>query len=107
MAERILVSTEKILETMSKYNAEKGNLSVAISQMNDAVNTLDGFWNGPASDVFMSAFRALHANLQTSDQHMQDAVNELKQAADIFAQADTDIGSKSGQLEAGNPFELS
>jgi len=105
MAEKILVSTEEMLNTVSVYEANKAKQQVAYLQMSNAVRTLDGFWDGPASEVFKAAFNALYRNLETSEQRMQDAIDELKQSAELFEEAEAvEISGKMGELEAGNPY---
>jgi WXG100 family type VII secretion target len=104
MAERILVSTEEMRNTVSTYESNKSKQQTAYLQMSNAVRTLDGFWDGPASEVFKGAFNALYKNLETSEQRMQDAIDELKKSADLYDQTNDDISGKMGQLEAGSSY---
>lgn len=105
MAERILVSPEEMRATVTTYEANKTKQQVAYQDMKSAVRVLDGFWDGPASEVFKGAFDALYKNLETSEQRMTDAINELKTSADLFERTENvDVSSLVRDLQAGNPY---
>ncbi|MDO4549337.1 MAG: WXG100 family type VII secretion target [Clostridia bacterium] len=106
MAERILVTTEKIQDTYSKYESARSELSSICDQMNNTVHNLDGFWDGPASEVFMSTFRILYDNIKTSDVHMEDAINELKKAENFYSETETQVTNTGGNIDTGNPYQI-
>lgn len=103
MAERILVSIEDMQAAIQKYNTCKQDQQNAYLQMSNAVRMLDESWDGPASEAFKAAFGAMYKNLETSEQKMQDAIDELKQSAEAFKTAEeSEIASGTfGGLEAG------
>ncbi len=105
MAERILVSIEEMESTVTTYETNKAKQQAAYLQMSNAVRTLDGFWDGPASEVFKSAFNALYKNLETSEQRMQDAITELKTSAGLFRNAEeVEVSNRLSQLESGSTY---
>ena len=106
MAEKILVSTAEIQVGISNYESAKSAKLDAINAMQSAVQTLDGYWDGPASNVFIAAFNALYSNLMNSEAIMDDAINELKKVAELVEAADTDVNNTVGQLETGPQFSF-
>lgn len=106
MAERILVSTEEIQTAIAQYNTARDTKMTAIEAMNAAVTTLDGTWDGMASEAFFAAFRALYSNLQSSDTIMQDAVTELTNVANAAQQVEDNLKSSHSGLDAGTKFEF-
>lgn len=106
MAEKILVSTAEISNGISNYQAAKDTKLNAIANMKSAVQTLDGYWDGPASNVFIAAFNALYNNLMNSEVIMDDAINELQQVVQMVESADTDVSNTVGQLNPGPQFSF-
>ncbi len=106
MAERILVSTEAIQQTITAYNSAKDNKLNAINAMESAINTLDATWDGMASEAFFSSFRVLKNNLMSSDTIMTDAVTKLTKVAELATDADSSIQSSGSGLDTGTAFEF-
>lgn len=105
MAERILVSTELMLQTMQQYENNKNKQMIAYLQLYRTVHSLDGVWVGAAHDVFIERFEALYNNISQSEERMQDAVNELRSSSDIFQAAEDDIKGEASGLDAGSRFQ--
>lgn len=104
MPEKVLVSTEEISNAIQQYTSAKETKLSAINAMKSAVDTLDGTWDGPASTVFMGAFKALHANLMTSEQIMTDAIDELQKVIEESIDVEDKVKAAAEALDAGNPL---
>jgi WXG100 family type VII secretion target len=105
MAEQILVSPAEMQSTIERYTASKQQQSAAYLQMSNAVRVLDGTWQGPASETFKASFQAMYKNLEQTEAKMQDAIDELTQAAELFRSVEEAHDGAFGALEAGtNPF---
>ena len=77
MADRLLISTEEMRTAVSTYEEQKEIKMEALAQMKNAVDNMDGSWDGPASEIFMAAFNALYAKMLKTEELMDDAINEL------------------------------
>lgn len=106
MADIIRVSTEEIREAVSRYETCKAQLQTAYLQMSNAVRVVDGSWNGDASEAFKARFNEMYKNLEQTEAKVQDAVDELKSAADIYNEVETSIKSQVDSLDVGtSPFD--
>ena len=106
MAEKILVSTAEIQAGISHYESAKSVKLDAINAMKSAVQTLDSYWDGPASSVFIAAFNALYNNLMNSEVIMDDAITELRKVAELTEAADTNVNNVVSQLDPGPQFSF-
>ena len=77
MADRIIISTDEMRTAVSAYETQKNIKLDAIEKMKNAVNVMDSTWDGPASDIFMSAFTTLYPRMMKTEERMEDAINEL------------------------------
>ena len=84
MADIIHVSTEELRDAVSKYNTQKTQLQMAYLQMSNAVRTVDSTWNGDASEAFKAQFDQMYKHIEQTEQKVQDAVDELTKAAEIY-----------------------
>ena len=105
MAEQILVNPELMLQTMNQYNTCKGNQTAAYTQLQAAVKSLAGAWEGDAYNAFTAKFNELYNNIKQSEERMQDAVTELQKSHDIFQQVESTISGEVNSLSAGSRFQ--
>jgi len=107
MAERITVSTEEMRNTIEVYKTNKAKQQTAYLQMSNAVRELDGAWDGIASEAFKSAFDALYRNLESSELHMEDAINELTKSAGIYEDVEeSEVSAAIKGLESGISYSV-
>lgn len=105
MAEQILVSPAEMQSTITQYTSCKEKLSTAYLQMSNAVRELDATWHGTASETFKASFDALYKNLEQTEAKIQDAIDELTQAAELFTEVETSHDGEFGSLDTGtSPF---
>jgi len=107
MAEKILVSTEEMRETVTEYQSAKGELQDAFSSLNRALKILESCWKGPAYMAMRAQWDIAHANIKRADDKMQDAVDELNTVANLFDENEATLQSTFGSLDTGtSPFDV-
>lgn len=105
MADVITVSEEEFRNAAQKYNTQKTQLQTAYLQMSNAVRQLDGSYNGDASEAFKAQFEQLYKNIEQTEAKVQDAVDELNKAAEIFGDTELKIQTAFQNLDVGtSPF---
>lgn len=107
MANIIHVSTSELREAVSKYNTCKGQLQTAYLQMSNAVRTVDSSWNGDASEAFKAQFDQMYKNIEKTEPKVQDAVDELTKAAEIYDEIEQTNQQTFANLDIGtDPFSV-
>jgi WXG100 family type VII secretion target len=106
MAERILVSTEEIQQTVSQYESARESKNASLSAMKSAVDALGSTWNGLASEAFMNVFASLHSNLTASDMIMEDAITELNKVAQLAEDTEKKQQQANAALDTGEAFQF-
>lgn len=105
MADIIKVSSEAMRAAVSKFKSCQQELENAYLTMSNAVRTVDTTWNGDASEAFKSQFDALYKNIEQTEAKVQDAVDEVSKAAEIYDEAETSLENLFGGLDVGtSPF---
>ena len=105
MADVLKVTPEELRNTASQFKTYQGNMQTAYLQMSDAVRTLDGTWNGDASEQFKAQFDSMYNNLKQTEDKMADAIDELMKAFDIYTEAENNIKAQVDALDEGtSPF---
>lgn len=101
MADIIHVSTDQLREAVSKYNTCKGQLQTAYLQMSNAVRVVDGTWNGDASEAFKAQFDLMYKNIEQTEAKVQDAVDEMTRAAEIYDDIEGTLKNTFANLDVG------
>ena len=105
MADVLKVDPEKLVETANQFKNYQNELKVAYLTMSNSVRTLDGTWNGDASEQFKSQFESMYKNLEQTEQKMTDAIDELMKANEIYVQTENQIKGQVDALDTGaSPF---
>ncbi len=105
MADILKVTPEELQATANQFKSYQSNLQTAYLTMSDAVRSLDTTWNGEASEQFKAQFDAMYKNLSQTEEKMNDAIEELLQAHDIYQEAEDAIKGQVDTLEEGtSPF---
>jgi uncharacterized protein YukE len=89
-------------QAVSAYEAQKNIKMDAIAAMKAAVDTMDGYWDGPASEVFMTAFSGLYAKMMKTEERMQDAIDELNRVIGAAEEAENTVRNVNAGAEAMN-----
>ena len=107
MADIIHVSTDQLREAVAKYNTCKGQLQLAYASMAAEVFKVDNSWNGDASEAFKSQFNLMYKNIEQTEAKVQDAVDEMTKAAEIYDEIEQMNQSTFANLDVGtDPFSV-
>ena len=105
MADVLKVTPEELQSTANQFKNYQNELKIAYLTMSNSVRTLDGTWNGEASEQFKSQFESMYKNLEQTEQKMTDAIDELLKAHDIYQEAENAIKGQVDALDEGtSPF---
>ena len=105
MADVLKVTPEELQSTANQFKNYQNELKIAYLTMSNSVRTLDGTWNGEASEQFKSQFESMYKNLEQTEQKMTDAIDELLKAHDIYQEAENAIKGQVDALDTGtSPF---
>ena len=104
-ADKLLVSTEEMTATAGTFKSCLQEMQNAYLTMSDAVRTLDGSWDGDASEQFKTSFANMYNNLSQTEAKMTDAVDEMLKAAELFEEVENSIKTAAAGLDVGtSPF---
>lgn len=105
MADIIKVSAEELRSAAGKFSNCQQELQTAYLTMSNAVRALDGSYDGDASEAFKAQFDAMYKNIEQTEAKVQDAVDEVKQAADIYDEVENKLSGEFTGLDTGtSPF---
>ena len=101
MADRILVSTEQMEATVSKYNDARGGMEQAFSAMDKAWDHLCSVWDGTIRTTFMAEWVVIMGNIRKSDQAMEKSINGLIKSNNLFSTNESELQSRANSLDTG------
>ena len=102
MADRILVSTEQMEATVSRYNDARSNMNQAFSAMDKAWDHLSNVWDGTVKAAFMAEWITIMGNIRKSDQAMERSINGLIKSNNLFTTNESELTSTANSLETGS-----
>ena len=101
MADRIIVSTEEMRQTVSKYEAARDVMNQAFNNLNAAHDALDACWEGPAKLAYTARWMSILANLVKANQAIEQALTGLNETIAVQEQTEGDVNSKNSNLDVG------
>ncbi len=101
MADRLLVSTEQMEQTVNKYNDARGKMEQAFNEMDKAWNNLCQVWDGTIKMTFMAEWVAIMGNIRKSDRAMERSINGLIKSNNLFSQNESELTSRANNLSSG------
>lgn len=104
---RLKVSEEAFQAAITKFDSKKNALTLTCYKISDVVRTLDGSWNGAASEAFKSQFDSLFNNLKSTEQAMDNVITKLKTALNIVTEYEGQITQGFQSAEAGTGYTAS
>ena len=105
MANALKVSTEELKAASGEFSRHRSVLNTTCNQIANNVHSAQNSWKGKACAAYMDRFDQMYAELQQTDVKMQDAVDELLKAADIFEGSEKQTKNMMSMLETGeSPF---
>lgn len=105
MAEIIKVSTDEMRAAVTRFQSAQSQLEGAYTWMDRAVRTLDTVWIGPAYVAMRTQWELTYKNIETANERMQDAIDELNNTANLFDSNEATLQSNFQSLDVGtSPF---
>ena len=101
MADRLLVSTEQMEATVTKYNDARQRMEQAFTSMDNAWNKLCEVWDGTIRASFMAEWVVLMGNIRKSDRAMEKSIKGLVSSHKLFQGIDDENQSRANNLETG------
>lgn len=105
MAEIIKVSTAEMRQAVQTFTAAQSELQEAYEWMDRAVKTLDSCWKGTAYTLMRTQWNLTYRNIETANERMQDAIDELNASANLFDANESSLTGAFQGLDVGtSPF---
>ena len=101
MADRLLVSTEQMEATVTKYNDARNTMDEAFNAMDKAWDTLCQVWDGTIKATFMAQWVVIMGNIRKSDRAMERSINGLVKTHNLFSQNEAEVTSLANNLDEG------
>ena len=101
MADRILVSTQEMEATVTRYNEARGDMEQAFSAMDKAWDHLCSVWDGTIRTAFMSEWVVIMGNIRKSDRAMEKSIEGLIKANNLFTTNEDNLISRANSLDSG------
>ena len=93
MANQIRISPSEMRSRASSYRAEGENLEAIISKMDTLLQTLQGEWEGAASQSYAERYEALKPGFVKARELVEEIAVALETVASTMEQTDADIAS--------------
>ena len=105
MADVLKVSVEEMRTAVNSFKSQQNELKTAYLTMSNAIRKVDSSYDGDASEALKSQFDAMYKNIEQTEQKMQDAIDEVTKAAEIYEEAENSISQSFSSLDTGtSPF---
>ena len=101
MADRLLVSTEQMEATVTKYNDARETMEQAFTSMDNAWNKLCQVWDGTITATFMAEWVVIMGNIRKSDRAMEKSINGMIKTHNLFSQNETELTGRANNLDEG------
>ena len=73
--------------------------------MSNAIRQVDSSYDGEASEALKAQFDAMYKNIEQTEQKVQDAIDEVSKAAEIYEETENTISQAYNSLDTGtSPF---
>lgn len=94
MAEQIRMTPEIMRTRASEYLVQAENLQAIIGNMDRLLTTLQGEWEGHASEAYAQRFAQLRPGFIQTRELIDEIAAALKSTADIVEETDNSIASR-------------
>ena len=100
-ADRILVSTNEMNATISKYEQAHNEMAQAFQALEQAREHIDRCWDGPAKLAYLARWANTYTNIRRSDNAIESTIASLRNVIQTMDQAEETTGSKAASLDVG------
>ena len=99
--DRLLVSTEQMRQTLTRYSQAKATLDQATQRMDTAWTRLSGVWEGSSKAAFMAQWVLLQGNIRKSHMAIDRSIRGLERAVGLFEETESANTSRAEGLDPG------
>ena len=101
MANKILVTPQKLKNTATQFNSTGNSVKSITNQMTSTVKSLTGqVWTGDAATAYTKKFDGLQDDINKFTKMISDHAQELEQIADNYEKAETENTSEANSLSS-------
>ncbi len=98
MADTSNVNSQKITAAVGRMQTEASNIAAGVQKFSDAVTALDRQWTSEAKAAFMQAYQTDREAMDEMIEQLNENCDLLRNMADTFDAAESDILSKVSSL---------
>ncbi|MBR2681701.1 MAG: WXG100 family type VII secretion target, partial [Atopobiaceae bacterium] len=99
--DRLLVSTEQMRQTLTRYGQAKATLDQATQRMDTAWTRLSGVWEGSSKAAFMAQWVLLQGNIRKSHMAIDRSIRGLERTVGLFEETESANTSRAEGLDPG------
>ena len=93
MADRILVSTQDLINAATEFQNRSTNINNATTEMLNLARGLNSQWEGTAAESFVSRFNELEDDMAMVKNMITANVKKLEEIANIMEKAELDVNN--------------
>lgn len=94
MASQIRMTPEKMRSRAAEYTAQANNLQSVINKMDNLLKSLQGEWEGSASEAYAAKFEELRPGFVKAKNLIDEISAALKKTAQIVEETDANIANQ-------------
>lgn len=103
--DRVRINKEVMQTAINDYTTQRGEMVTTIYKMSDLINRqLNGFWDGQASEAFISQFNKMFDNLKRLEDVMGKFIEDLKKVLDTFEANEVSVTDLFERLDTGTAY---
>ena len=93
MADRILVSTQDLINAANEFQNRSNNINNTTTEMLNLARGLNSQWEGTAAESFVSRFNELEDDMAMVKNMITANVKKLEEIANIMEKAELDVNN--------------
>lgn len=93
MAQDIRMDTDRLLSVCNEFEEGLSELEKALEKMKTDVDSLNGIWEGPSHDKFVSDYEKDYQQMADMNKGLRKYLEKLKEARKKYADCETEVNS--------------
>lgn len=94
MASQIRMTPDTMRQRATEYRTEAGKLNEIIVKMDNLLTTLQGEWEGSASESYAARYQELKPGFQKAEELINEIASALDSTAKIVEETDSNIANQ-------------
>jgi WXG100 family type VII secretion target len=103
--DNLKVSEESLQNAINNFESRKQALENTYLKISNEVRTLDGTYHGEASEKFKAQFDEMYKYLQQNEQVMENVIENLRKALNIYQSQEESAASAFNAMEEGTAYQ--